>query len=191
LRALENREIRRIGSNRFLPVNLRVIAATNRDLRADVNSEVFRSDLYFRLAVVKVTIPPLRRRPEDIPEIVAELLSRMRVAPEGVEALCTPAFMASLRRNPWPGNVRELRNHLEARLVLSPAPSAAVRGDPDSPAEVVPFAEARERVMATFEQQYLRDLMKRFPGKVAQAARAARIDRVFHYRLLKRQGITP
>jgi two-component system, NtrC family, response regulator GlrR len=186
LRALENREIRRVGANRFHAVDLRVIAATNRDLRAEVNREEFRSDLYFRLAVVKVAIPPLRQRPEDLPEIVDELLSRMAVAPEDAAALCTPAFMATLRRNSWPGNVRELRNHLEAKLVLAPSPPPPRAGDQTA---LVPFAEARDRVMASFEHQYLQDLMKRFPGKVAQAAQAARMDRVFLYRLLKRQGI--
>jgi DNA-binding NtrC family response regulator len=184
LHAIESREIRRVGANRYQPVNLRVIAATNRDLRAEVNAGRFRSDLYYRLAVVKVTMPPLRERLEDIAAVAGELLDQLAVPRPTAEALLSPELIAELSRQPWPGNIRELRNHLEARLVLEPPPSAPAVGP-------VPYSEARARCLEAFERQYFDDLMRRFPGKVAQAAQAAGLDRVYLYRLLKRRGIKP
>jgi two-component system response regulator GlrR len=182
LRALENREIRRVGANRHLPVDLRVVAATNRDLREAVNDGGFRSDLYYRLAVLTIELPPLRERPEDIPEIVDELLRHLGAPP----SLLGPEDLAELRRGRWPGNARELRNHLEARRVL-----AALAGAPAAPpGGVVPFVDARRQAIDRFEREYLEDLLRRHP-RVAQAAQAAGIDRVYLYRLLSRQGMKP
>jgi DNA-binding NtrC family response regulator len=183
LHAIENREIRRVGANRYLPVDLRLVAATNRDLRAEVNAGRFRSDLYYRLAVLKVTMPSLRERPEDIAAVAAELLDQLAVPRAAAEALLDPSFIGELQRQPWPGNVRELRNHLEARLVLEPPPPPKPESGP------VPYSEARSRCLESFEREYLEDLMRRFPGKAAQAAQAAGLDRVYLYRLLKRRGI--
>jgi two-component system, NtrC family, response regulator GlrR len=205
LRALENKEIRRVGSNRFLPVNLRVIAATNRDLRAEVNAGRFRSDLYFRLAVVKIHIPPLRGRPEDIPGLVEEFLRQMATAPEAGARLLSPAFLETLARGAWPGNVRELRNYIERCLVFDDDAGPAGGEDPGrggasgellagatvDPAGILPYAEARKRAQDGFERQYLAMLMRAFQGKVAQAAQAAGVDRVYLYRLLRRQGMKP
>jgi two-component system, NtrC family, response regulator GlrR len=182
LRALENREIRRVGSNRYLPVDLRVIAATNRDLRAEVNAGRFRSDLYYRLAVVKVRLPSVRERPDDLPLLVAELLKL------STRLLASDAI-AELERSAWPGNVRELRNHLEARLVLERTPAASPAPADKLVAADLPFTEARRRALDEFERGYLEALMKSHPGKVAQAAQAAGVDRVYLYRLLRRHGI--
>jgi DNA-binding NtrC family response regulator len=186
LHAIESREIRRVGGNRYQPVNLRVIAATNRDLRSEVNAGRFRSDLYYRLAVVKVTMPPLRERPEDIAAVAEELLEQLAVSRPAAQALLQPELLAELQRQLWPGNVRELRNHLEARLVLEPPPPATPTTTTSGPA---PYSEARARCLESFDKQYLEELMRRFPGKVAQAAQAAGLDRVYLYRLLKRRGI--
>jgi two-component system response regulator GlrR len=190
LRALENREIRRVGANRFQPVDLRVVAATNRDLRAEVNASRFRSDLYYRLAVAKIPLPPLRERPEDIPAMVDELLAQMKAPPEAAERLRSPAFLSTLLRGKWPGNVRELRNHLERSLVFADEREPL----PEPPLEasgVVPYTEAKRHAQDAFERRYLADLMQRFGGKVAQAAEAAGVDRVYLYRLLRRQGMKP
>ncbi len=193
LRALENREIRRIGSNKFIPVDLRVIAATNRDLRAEVNAGRFRSDLYFRLAVVKIPLPPLRQRPEDIPVIVEELLRQLEVPPRTAARLLTPSFLAELARMSWPGNARELRNHLERVLVFADdiSLSRPTEAGVGPLAPVVPFVDARKRAQDAWERQYLENLMRQFPGKVADAAKAAGVDRVYLYRLLRRQGMKP
>jgi DNA-binding NtrC family response regulator len=197
LRALENREVRRVGANRFIPVDLRVVAATNRDLRAEVNAGRFRSDLYYRLAVVKVPIPPLRDRLEDIPAIVDGLLEQIQAPPEAAARLRTPAFLRSLAHGGWPGNVRELRNHIERCLLfadedLLPSPDGA--REPAGAASgdgIAPYSEARRRAQDTFEREYLSALMKKSGGKVSLAAQIAGLDRVYLYRLLRRQGIKP
>jgi DNA-binding NtrC family response regulator len=192
LRALENREIRRVGANRFLPVDLRVIAATNRDLRAEVNAGRFRSDLYFRLAVVKIGLPPLRARAEDIPALVDELLAQIGAPPEAAARLRTPYFLGTLRHGTWPGNIRELRNHLERALVFE---DDSELGEPATvgtgTSDLLPYPEARRRAQDEFERRYLQALMQRFDGKVAAAAEAAGVDRVYLYRLLRRQRMRP
>jgi transcriptional regulator with PAS, ATPase and Fis domain len=121
LRVLESREFRRVGGNAHRVTDVRVIAATNRDLRAEVNAGRFRSDLYFRLAVLKVTIPPLRERPEDIPIIVEHILRALHADATATARLRTPQFFAALQHSAWPGNVRELRNYLERCLVFEDA----------------------------------------------------------------------
>src|SRR5262249_59909540 len=119
LRALGARGVRRLGSPRSQPVDVRVIAATNRDLRAEVNAKRFRSDLYYRLAVMTIRLPPLRERREDMAALVEDLLAQLG-AP-GERAFGEAAFLAELERHSWPGNVRELRNYLERCLVYREA----------------------------------------------------------------------
>src|SRR5262249_49568346 len=121
LRVLENREVRRVGSNSYQPVDVRVIAATNRDLRAAVNSGSFRADLYFRLAVVRIHIPALRQRPEDMPGVVEQVLASMGNEAQKAEPLRAPEFMARLQHSAWSGNIRELRNYIERCLVFEDA----------------------------------------------------------------------
>src|SRR5207244_9532893 len=107
LRLLERKEIRRLGADHVTRLDVRVVAATHRDLRAAVNHRTFRADLYFRLSVVRITLPPLRERPEDIPLLVDRLLQRMSASPEIAADLRRPEFLAGLLRASWPGNVRE------------------------------------------------------------------------------------
>ncbi|WP_235685440.1 MULTISPECIES: sigma 54-interacting transcriptional regulator [Corallococcus] len=196
LRVLENREIRRVGSNTYQPVDVRLIAATHRDLRAEVNAGRFRSDLFFRLAVLRIAMPSLRQRPEDLPMLVAGILSSLGADPERTGALRTPEFLSRLQHAAWPGNVRELRNHLERCLVFEDAlPLAEEDSRPEgSPLELDlsrPYAEQRRRVVDDFERRYLRALLEKHQGKVAQAAVTAGMDRVHFYRLLRRHGIKP
>ncbi|XXF75244.1 sigma 54-interacting transcriptional regulator [Myxococcaceae bacterium GXIMD 01537] len=195
LRVLENREIRRLGANTYQAANVRVIAATHRDLRAEVNAGRFRSDLFFRLAVVRVLIPSLRERPEDIPAIVEEILTGLGAGAAQAEALRGPEFIAQLQHAAWPGNVRELRNHLERCLVFEDAmppvgeelgAAGQVRSSVDPK---VPYAEARRRAIDLFEREYAEGLLKLHGGKVSQAAAAADMDRVYLYRLLRRHGL--
>jgi len=121
LRVLERKTIRRVGSNRQIPVDVRIIAATHRSLQKEVNEGSFRADLYYRLAVVKVELPPLRERLEDLPQLVETLLDQLGVHGEGRARLTAPAFLARLGAHPLAGNVRELRNLLERALVLEDA----------------------------------------------------------------------
>jgi DNA-binding NtrC family response regulator len=195
LRVLENREIRRLGTNAWKPVDVRVIAATNRDLRGEVNAGRFRPDLFFRLAVVRVPLPPLRQRPEDIPLIVEKLLKSMGADPAAFGPLQTPEWLAGLKASAWPGNVRELRNYVERCLVFQDAlpigeggeaPPAASGGAVDAS---VAYAEARRLAIDHFEREYVKALLARHGGKVAAAASAADVDRVYLYRLMRRHGI--
>jgi two-component system response regulator GlrR len=193
LRALEAREVRRVGSNAYRSVNVRVIAATNRDLRADVNAGRFRADLYFRLAVVTIAMPPLRRRPEDIPALIEEILTSLRASKEAAEPLHSPEFLAQLRSAAWPGNVRELRNHVERCLILrtiAPAPASSGSAEAGFAADATAaYATERERAIADFERRYLKALLVLHDGRVSRAAAAAGIDRAYFYRMLRRHGI--
>jgi transcriptional regulator with PAS, ATPase and Fis domain len=192
LRALERRQVKRVGGNAWTEVDVRIVAATNRDLRADVNSKQFRSDLYYRLAVVEARIPPLRERLDDLPLLVDRLLEGLGpVATAEPQRLREPEFLAQLERHAWPGNVRELRNYLERCLALR---DAGPPGDSSAPPEPIVDAsrtlrEAREAWTRTFERRYLEDLLARHKGNVTAAARAAGVDRIYLYRLLWRHGL--
>jgi len=189
LRALEKREVKPVGATRYDPVDVRVIAATNRSLRGEVNSRRFRSDLYYRLAVLEVRLPPLRERKEDLPLLVDEILERLAMSdrPEAAE-LRTPEFLRSLEHHEWPGNVRELRNYIERCLALrSQPPLDPARGLPPTGAAVdvsIPLRLARDR----FQRQYLAEILTRHDS-VTAAARAAGVDRIHFYRLLRRHGL--
>jgi DNA-binding NtrC family response regulator len=186
LRALDKGEVRRVGQNAYRTVDVRVVAATNRDLRADVNAGRFRTDLYYRLAVVKITLPPLRERTDDLPMLADHLLGRLGVSAEAREGLLQPDFLAALRHGAWTGNVRELRNYLERCLVFReplPLPSEHV------PEESLSYDDARERAIAEFERRFAERLLARHDGKVATAAAAARMNRAYLYRILRRHGI--
>jgi DNA-binding NtrC family response regulator len=181
LRVLESRTVQRVGSSRRIPVDVRMIAATHRDLRADVNARRFRSDLYYRLAVLEITLPPLRERTDDIPLLVAAIAAELEDPPAAVR---DPAWVAALLKHPWPGNVRELRNHVER------ARNMGRFGAEGSEIDVaVPLKEARNRWVQLFESRYLAELLHAHGGNVSAAARAAGIDRVHFYRLLGRAGL--
>jgi len=194
LRVLEQKEIRRVGGNRYRSVDVRVIAATHRDLRGEVNDGRFRADLFYRLAVVEIVLPPLRTRPEDLPATVESLLEALdaRDRPEAA-SLTTRAFLETLERHAWPGNVRELKNYLEKCLVLSePAPLDARRAAaslelPIDPRR--PIKEARQDFVRAFERRYLEELLAACGGNVTAAARQAGVDRIHFYRLLWRHGL--
>ncbi len=187
LRALESREIRRVGGDASRPVDVRIVAATNRDLRVEVNARRFRADLFYRLAVVEVTLPPLRERIEDIPLLVEAHLESVGAAdsPEA-EPLRAAAFLRALGRHPWAGNVRELRNHLDRCLALqmaAPLPASGADSMPViDPSE--PLKPAREKWLHEFERRYLRAILDSHEGNAAAAARAAGVDRKHFYRLL-------
>ena len=200
LRALERREVKRIGANEHVVVDVRVVAATHRDLRAEINAKRFRADLYYRLAVVEVTLPPLRDRPDDLPLIVERLLAR--ATPAQRAELTAPAFVAHLASHRWPGNVRELRNYLDRCLALgvelAPVPSgvgdapgeSGSRGGPAPGLDAsVPLRAAREEATRRFERAYLEDLLRLHGENLTAAARAAAVDRAHLYRLLWKHGL--
>ncbi len=195
LRALESKETRRVGGNHYQTFDVRIIAATNTNLREAVNARRFRSDLYYRLAVLEVTLPPLRERKEDLPALVTALLDSMAVPPEQAAALVTNKFLDELTHHGWPGNVRELRNYLERCLALQrPVPLDADGSLPMPPAAPTidvarPWRQARQSWNDFFERRYLERLLEIHGGNVSAAARAAGVDRVHFHRLLQRNGL--
>ncbi|MBV8758052.1 MAG: sigma 54-dependent Fis family transcriptional regulator [Deltaproteobacteria bacterium] len=189
LGVLERRAFTRVGGAQSVSVDVRVLAATHRDLRAEVNAGRFRADLYYRLAVAKIVIPPLRERPEDIAPLVAHFVQRLT----GVAELgpLAPALDA-LRAHPWSGNVRELRNVVEAALVMgeldlggasTALPRPPVAGDLPS------YRDARAGALARFEADYLKMLIERAGGNASEAARLARMDRPYLLTLLRKHGL--
>jgi DNA-binding NtrC family response regulator len=187
LRAVESREIRRVGSNVHQKVDVRIVAATNRDLRREVNAGRFRADLYFRLAVIRIGLPPLRERPEDLPALAKELVASLGAGKDAAEKLLTRDAVATLARGAWPGNVRELRNHLDRCIAFEELlPLAEALPSNTVTDASVPYAEARRRAIAAFERNYVDDLLARHGGKVTEAAAAAGMDRVYLYKLAKR-----
>jgi len=171
---------------------VRVVSATNRDLRKEINDGRFRSDLYFRLAVLRVSMPPLRAHPEDLALVSRALLESLGAPPARIDALLTPAFVSSLRAFSWPGNVRELRNHLE-RCLLFASGLPVDEAVPPAAAPTVdvtrPLADERRRHSEAFEREYVRALLEAHAGQVSNAARAAGVDRAYLYRLIKRLGL--
>jgi DNA-binding NtrC family response regulator len=200
LGVLERRRFRRVGGSTDLDLEARVIAATNRDLRAEVNNGRFRQDLYHRLAVVVLRLAPLRERREDIP-ILIEHFARELGAVGSIESVFGAEQLACWQKHPWPGNIRELRNAVEAALVVGPqlhrdepapaAPAAAepgaLGGDPDAP--LSPYKDQRAAVVRDFERAYLTRLMAQAAGNVSQAARIAKMDRSHLIDLLHRHGL--
>jgi len=198
LGVLERRRFRRVGGSTELDLEARVIAATNRDLRAEVNTGRFRQDLYHRLAVVVLRLAPLRERREDIPLLI-EHFARELGAAGSIDELFGAEQLARWQKHPWPGNVRELRNAVEAALVVGPQPAGDhpahaapgpvpfALGDADQP--LPPYKDQRAQVVRDFERAYLGRLMAQAAGNVSHAARLAKMDRSHLIDLLHRHGL--
>ncbi|HVH43556.1 MAG TPA: sigma 54-interacting transcriptional regulator [Labilithrix sp.] len=195
LRALEQREIRRVGETKTRKVNVRVISATNRDLEREVNKGSFRGDLYFRIAVITVRVPPLKERTEDIPHLIRAFLAQLDASAS--ESLFGPEVLDELAKHEWPGNVRELRNYVERSIVLqtarlSFAPMQGAGSTPGAaPAAVdvnIPYKVAKEALIDGFERAYVRAVIAACGGNMTKAARMAGIDRMYLHRLVQKHG---
>ena len=208
LRALEKREVRRVGGARTRRVDFRGVAATNRDLAAEVNRGAFREDLYYRLAVVRVRVPPLRERAEDVPRLVEHFVRR--ALPDDAKraakilASISEENRARLMAHPWPGNVRELKNLIQRTLALSteddpaalePQTAPGLERRPaasDAPEPVVdldrPFSDLKKEVVESFERNYLTRQLARHEGNYSRAAAASGMDRMYFKRMLKKRG---
>ena len=191
LRALQEREIRRVGGDRVLKVQARVVAATNRDLRAAVDAGTFREDLYFRLAAFIITVPPLRDRREDIPLLVHEFLSGAAARMKKDVTAVTADAMTALMKYPWPGNVRELQHAVERAVILANTSSIRER---DLPPEVTQTARVRQRSETLDLQENERLLIARaldtFEGNRRRAAEALNISTVTLWRKMKQFGLS-
>ena len=188
LRALEERVIKRVGSNDQIRLDLRLIAATNRDLRQEVNKSSFRDDLYYRLNTVRVKVPALRERPEDVPLLIANFYQLFAGAGTAPPA----SLLTELMRRPWPGNVRELRSAVERAVLLGEASDDSDDGclTDELPSDFgMSFRDAKEIAVARFERRYVRDLLNHHKGNLSRAARAVRMDRNHLRDLAKRHEI--
>ena len=181
LRALDARQVRAVGADRYRPIDVRVVAATHRNLQREVEEGRFRADLFYRLSVVTVTVPPLRHRREDVPLLARALCAQLRPDSDPDELL-SASMRAALAAHDWPGNVRELRNAIERILVLGDPGELAPAPGPES------YHEARRRVLDTFEREYVRARLAECGGVMAQAATRAGISRQMFHRLARRHG---
>ncbi|MBL8520532.1 MAG: sigma 54-interacting transcriptional regulator [Betaproteobacteria bacterium] len=189
LRALENREIRPVGATKVIPIDVRIISASHRDLVKARAEGTFREDLYYRLNVVTLKLPPLRERREDIPLLIAHFLKSLSESyGKDVNAL-SPDAMDMLVAHPWPGNIRQLSNTLEQAVALSGGEIVSTRIVERAMQRELPVMESFEEARRRFEHDYLTRLLKLTNGNAAQAARIAKRNRTEFYRLLQRHGI--
>jgi transcriptional regulator with GAF, ATPase, and Fis domain len=218
LRVLENREFKRVGGTKTIRSDVRVIAATNRDLREMVNEGSFREDLYFRLSVISILLPPLADRPDDIPLLVENFLDLVAERrPDKQRMRLTADAMDVLMKHSWPGNVRELKNVIERAASLasettidrsdlhmgggilnapSPSPSVGSAPLPDDPDSTridvdltIPYKEAKSGILDQFEYDYLERLMEEFDGNISRASKHAGLTRYHLRELLKKHDL--
>jgi two-component system nitrogen regulation response regulator NtrX len=222
LRAIESREIERVGGTgaagggtRPIRIDVRIIAATNRELERAVHDGAFREDLYFRLNVMSIAVPPLRERADDIPALVTHFLARHRARTGQSPVVLAEAALGRLVHHPWPGNVRELANVIERLAILhagstvgerdveqllgarpmitrsvTPAATAAVNGAGVPPVEALPALPLSDALDA-YERALIVRALELARGSVADAARRLRTDRPNLYRRMRRLGVTP
>ncbi len=193
-RFVEGRQLRRLGGIEPVRVDCRILCATNQDLAAKIKAGTFREELYYRLGVVTVKLPPLRERPEDIPHLARLFLERFSRR-YGKSLSASPLFYDALLGQPWPGNVRQLKNVMENLTVLHRGvilEPADIESDLEPAGSAVrhlsnlPWKEAREQYLASFELSYAQTLLTRCDGNISAAAREAGVDRKTFYALLKR-----
>jgi DNA-binding NtrC family response regulator len=190
LRALQEREIRRVGAERTINVNARVVAATNRDLRAAVAAGTFREDLYFRLGAFVITVPPLRDRREDIPALVHDFVRRAAIrVKKDVETVSAEA-MTALMKYRWPGNVRELEHAIERAVIVARGASIRLRElPPEISQKARPLATDDSLDLQAQEHAMIERALERFRGNRREAAEALKISTVTLWRKMKAYGL--
>ncbi|MDP2314296.1 MAG: sigma-54 dependent transcriptional regulator [Pseudomonadota bacterium] len=194
-RALEEGEVRRVGETRARTVDVRLLTATHRDLEAMVAEGTFRADLTYRLRVMRIHLPPLRDRVEDIPLLAARFLQVAAARYRGRPLRLDPDALAALERAPWPGNVRELKHALEHAAVLAGDDLVTVADLPDELRATAPdagagtYRDAVERARDRAGRDYLVALLRRAGGNVTKAADEAGVERETLHRLLRRHGV--
>jgi DNA-binding NtrC family response regulator len=184
LRVLQERTFERVGGQQVQKVDVRVVAATHRDLESEVRRGRFREDLYYRLRVVEIALPPLRERTEDLPALAQRLLEQLAQRLGREPRRMSAGALARLARHPWPGNVRELRNVLEQAAVLSSGPVIEEQdlhlgpgasdgvAPPPAAGDDVPFREAKDRMVLEFERNYLLRALRAHGGNISRTAEA-------------------
>lgn len=200
LRVLQERKIRRVGGTREIDVDVRVIAATSLDLEKEIEEDRFRLDLYHRINVARVELPPLRRRKEDIPLLTSHFLNQQAGQMNRDDVTIDPEAVEVLKCYRWPGNVRELQNIIKKTLVMTRKSRIGVEDLPDNivaaagecpDGDTGGFFNQRDQHMGDFEKQYFTRLLKNCEGDVTRAAEKAQIPRGTLYRLLKKNELDP
>ncbi len=200
LRVLENREVRRVGGNEVQEIDVRVIAATNRDLVKEIQTGNFREDLYFRLSVINIQLPPLRQRREDIPHIIKKELGDPEIVTRHGKKVVSAPAMSVLMQYSWPGNIRELMNVISHVLTFSDGElidlqhlPARVQGQhQEQPLpfnEHLSFKDAKEQLLENFEREYIGQVLKRCDGNISRAARESGLHRKSIERLVKKYSL--
>ena len=203
LRVLTDQSYHRVGGQRAVKVDVRVLSATSRNLQDEISAGRFREDLFYRLNVVPVRLPPLRERREDIPELVSHFLARFAAERRMQSLTISEEAMAALQAHEWPGNVRQLRNIIERTIILAPGDRVSCIEVDLLPPEVLdnqasvsgssatmaimgsPLREARE----SFEREYLKIQIRRFSGNISRTASFIGMERSALHRKLKALGI--
>jgi DNA-binding NtrC family response regulator len=197
LRVLQEHEIRPLGSNRAIPVHARVLATTNQDLEAKLAAHSFREDLYYRLNVLSVTVPPLRDRVDDIPLLAQYFLKKTCAELRTSEKTAAPEVLEWLKQRSWPGNVRELQNMMRRLVVFCPgdmidlhslrlAEAGQVPISPPSPEIIQSYKESKSRLIRQFTAAYFQELLQATNGNISEAARRSGVSRVALQKILFR-----
>ncbi len=195
LRVLQEQEITRVGARDAVRVDVRIVTATNRDLEAAVKEGRFRDDLYYRLNVIPLRLPPLRERPQDLPALLTHFLGSFSERYGRPAPPIPPEALAALQGYAWPGNVRELRNLCERAVLMGWSGVLSMVGAARSEESALvdtalPLLEARQRLVERFEREYLTRLLRQHRGKVGEVARAAGIAERNLYEKLKAYGLS-
>ncbi|HEX3203738.1 MAG TPA: sigma-54 dependent transcriptional regulator, partial [Nitrospiraceae bacterium] len=197
LRVIQERQVRPLGGTRFLDIDIRVLAASNHDLEEACRKGTFRHDLYYRLNVIQIQLPPLRERAGDVTVLAQAFLKNYAARnPVASPRRLSPETLEVFRRYSWPGNVRQLHNVVERAAALASGESIGPDHLPDELHGRVPddadstrFKDAKQAVVRSFERQFLADLLKRNHGHMSRAAREAGVDRKTIERMVKKHGL--
>ncbi|MFZ0388955.1 MAG: sigma-54 dependent transcriptional regulator [Calditrichia bacterium] len=197
LRFLQEKRYKPLGQSAYLTADVRIIAAAKENLQEHVNREKFRKDLFYRLGVVRISLPPLRERTDDIPGLVYHLIEKYSALYQTPVKNVTPAAMLRMIHHNWPGNVRELENIIQEAMITSPGGTIGIDDlhlEPPSngsPLKDASLQTSKKKTLETFEVNYLKSALRMFNGNVSKAARYAHKERSAFFRLLKKYNIDP
>ncbi len=202
LRFIQEREIRRLGSDETKRIDVHLIAATNKNLQQEVKMNRFREDLYYRLAVIPVFLPPLRERMEDIPLLVQHFLKKYMKKTEKKETICSPDALQCILAYNWPGNIRELENAIEHAMALTTGSVILQDHLPKTCAMIPPlnhypawenqsYRVAKQKVLESFNKTYLTSILTRANSNITHAAQMSGMNRKNFYDLLKKNDLMP
>lgn len=203
LRVLQERQFRRIGGKKLIDIDIRIVSATNRDPKVAISKKFLREDLFYRLNVIPIYVPPLRERREDIPLLVDHFLEEFSKSSENGRFELSDEAMQRLMNYKWPGNVRELRNVIERLVALAKNTTITVDSLPgeilnheSTPNTIestypltLPYNEAKEKSLMTFERLYFSRLLDRFRGNISKVAKEAKVSRKTIYNILNKHGL--